>query len=441
MIDHPFLLKQLAILGIESSGLQPTAESWQSFLKSVNQFYYQVDENRQLLERSLKLSSEEMQERWQALQESEIYKRSIFDTALDGIIITDHCGSIIDLNPAVEGIFATNKLFLMGKSISIIFPNNYEIESLPDNKNLSGHLYSLSFVRTEISGLSLKDKTNIPVEISCLPVTFSEIKAQLIYIWYIRDLRKQKEFEKIIEIQRGELVTSSKLAILGEMAGGIAHEVNTPLATIKFAVELMKENLSDTIPDTEFVINKLDLVDRTLERINTIIRNLRNFARDGSQDPMRRMSVREILEDTLSLCKERFKKHNIEIRVVFLENSEHYISCRAVQISQVLLNLISNSFDAVENLEKKWVQINVGRVISEGQSYVELAILDSGSGISEPVIKKMFDPFFTTKEIGRGTGMGLSISMGYLRDHGGDLYYDSKGKNTCFKIKLPEINK
>lgn len=440
MIDHPFLIKQLAKAGIDITSAQLADESLRSFLKSVNQFYYQVDENRQHLERSLELSSQEMQERWRALQESEIYKRSIFESALDGIIITDYSGRIIDFNPAVEVIFSTDKIFLIGKLISLILPDNHEIEQLLDSKNLSGQLKVSSLVKAEILGESVKDKTSIPLEISCLPVKLSEAKEQMIYIWYIRDLQKQIEFEKIIEMQRTELVTSSKLVVLGEMAGGIAHEVNTPLATIKFAVELMKENLLDAIPDTEFVLKKLELVDRTLGRINTIIRNLRNFARDGSQDPMRRVNVREVLDDTLSLCRERFKKHNIEIRVVITDNTDFFINCRTVQISQVILNLLSNSFDAVENLEHKWVQINVGRIIVEGHNKVEMAILDSGSGISDAVVKKMFDPFFTTKEIGKGTGMGLSISTGYIRNHGGELCYDSKSKNTCFKIKLPEVS-
>jgi PAS domain S-box-containing protein len=440
MIDHPFLIKQLARSGLSINGTQLVDESLGSFLRSVNQYYYQVDENRQHLERSLKLSSQEMQERWNALQESEIYKRSIFESALDGIIITDYSGRIFDFNPAVEEIFSSDKIFLIGKLISVILPGNSEIEQLLENKDWNLNSKMASLVKTEIIGESVKDKISIPLEISCLSVRLSEAKEQLIYIWYIRDLRKQKQFEKIIEIQRGELITSSKFAVLGEMAGGIAHEVNTPLATIKFAVELMQENLLDAIPDTEFVLKKLELIDRTLGRINTIIRNLRNFARDGSRDPLRRMNIREVLEDTLSLCRERFKKHNIEIRVVITENTELFINCRAVQISQVVLNLLSNSFDSIENLEQKWVQINVSRAIIDGYPKVEISILDSGLGIADVIVKKMFDPFFTTKEIGRGTGMGLSISTGYIIDHGGELYYEPKSKNTCFKIKLPEVS-
>jgi C4-dicarboxylate-specific signal transduction histidine kinase len=293
--------------------------------------------------------------------------------------------------------------------------------------------------RIEMLGVSISDFSEFPLEVTCKSVNVSQNINKFIYIWYLRDLRQQKAFEAIIEAQRTELITSSKLATLGEMAGGIAHEVNTPLTTIKFSIDLMKQNILEDLPDTDFMLQKIELVDKTLDRIHVIIKNLRNFARDGNLDPLKRESVHEIIDSSLSLCKEKFKKHNIQIEYCEKKNESHFISCRGVQISQVILNLLSNSFDAVESLENPWIKITMTEDIMNGKKFINIKVSDCGSGISPQIVDKMFNPFFTTKEVGKGTGMGLSISSGIIKTHGGELIYDHKSEYTCFIIKLPSL--
>lgn len=245
----------------------------------------------------------------------------------------------------------------------------------------------------------------------------------------VRDLTDQKQAQMM-------LVQSAKLASLGEMAAGIAHEINNPLAIIYSRSELLQQVLRsmELDPDKLGRLN-LDLqkILDNAERIAKIVRGLRAFSRDSSADEKQKESVKQTLDSAVELFKERFKNHGIELKVV-VEN-DLFIRCRAFQIEQVIINLAINAFDAIQNYEEKWLHINVSLVDEK----VVIRITDSGPGISAAVVAKMMNPFFTTKEVGKGTGLGLSISRGIIEEHGGRLYYNTESKRTQFVIELPSI--
>lgn len=140
----------------------------------------------------------------------------------------------------------------------------------------------------------------------------------------------------------------------------------------------------------------------------------------------------EIVGDTLELCRERFKNAGIDIRLNF--EPELVIDCRPSQISQVIMNLLGNSFDAILNLDTKWIELKGFRRAGT----IHFAVTDSGFGIPKATVEKMMNPFFTTKEIGKGTGLGLSISTGIIELHGGKLKYSEGLAHTTFEITLPE---
>lgn len=237
-------------------------------------------------------------------------------------------------------------------------------------------------------------------------------------------------------MQRAKIQAASKMSALGEMAGGIAHEINNPLTIIlTLSLQLEEWTESGEQIDPEYLKLALKNIASTSQRIAKIVEGLRFFSRDGTHDPFQAASIKSIIQDTLSLCHERFRGRSISL--TFNEVADELsIECKATQISQVLLNLLNNAFDAVNTLPEKWVKVE----IIDHTDHVDILLTDSGSGISEEVKTKMFQPFFTTKEIGKGTGLGLSISKGIIETHQGSLTLEEQSKNTCFRITLPKKN-
>lgn len=236
--------------------------------------------------------------------------------------------------------------------------------------------------------------------------------------------------------QQELLVISSKMSSLGEMASGIAHEINTPLAVISLRVALLKEACVGpdfSVAGKKMVIEACEIIERTTFRIAKIITGLRSFARDGAADPFQTIDMQSIVEDTLDLCGEKFRNSGVDLQVNMPEQPLVF-SCRGTQISQVILNLLSNSFDAIQDLNEKWIKIEV---LDLGDKVV-LSVTDSGKGIAPATRSKLAQPFFTTKDVGKGTGLGLSISRGIIMDHGGHLILDEQNPYTRFVIELPK---
>lgn len=229
------------------------------------------------------------------------------------------------------------------------------------------------------------------------------------------------------------LAHSSKMSALGEMAGGVAHEINTPLAVIGLRADQLEECIADGSASKEFTLESLQMIKKTITRIAKIVSGLRTFARDGSALPVELVEIGKIVDDTLALCQERFKSHGVSVEVEKSSALHQSLRCREVEISQVLLNLLNNSFDAIEKNQKKWIKITA----QEDASAVAIAVTDSGTGIPEEIRAKIAQPFFTTKEVGKGTGLGLSISRGIIESHGGTLSLDENHPNTRFILTLP----
>lgn len=238
--------------------------------------------------------------------------------------------------------------------------------------------------------------------------------------------------QKIITDQQQSLALSSKMSALGEMAGGVAHEINTPLAVIQMRTDLMLDSLNDEELDKEIFKSSLVAIDLTVKRIGQIVKGLRSFARDGSQDELSLYSVQRIIEDTFGLCRERFANHGVSLECVATDENIQ-LNCRPGEISQVLLNLLNNAYDAVQGLNAKWVKVEAYK----SEEKIFLCVSDSGPGIPPEIQAKMMQPFFTTKEIGKGTGLGLSISRGFIENHGGKLTIDNAVSHTRFVLSFP----
>jgi C4-dicarboxylate-specific signal transduction histidine kinase len=227
------------------------------------------------------------------------------------------------------------------------------------------------------------------------------------------------------------LAAGAKMVALGEMASGMAHEVNTPLGIIHGKASQILRRVRSGNFTREALAEQVEKIITTSQAIADIIQSLRTFSRDASRDQFSRVEVAQIIEGTITLCRERFKNDSVDLRVGKLSSS--FIDCRPSQISQVLLNLLGNAFDAISDLPEKWVEV----ATFEHENRIVIYVTDSGSGITPEVLSKIMQPFFTTKEPGKGTGLGLSISRGLVEGHGGALWVDSTCANTRFVIELP----
>ena len=242
----------------------------------------------------------------------------------------------------------------------------------------------------------------------------------------------QKRTEELDQ-EKVKLIQAGKMASLGEMASGIAHEINNPLAIMSSHIHIMdKLNQKDTLSKEklESSIKKLSM---TIKRISSIISGLKSFSRDTSTQSYSKEKVSDILDETLQFCAQRFQSGGVKLIIEDFDK-ELTIYCNPTQISQVILNLLNNSFDAIKDDEKPWVTFNA----SEKENVIEIRTVDSGKGIPKDIQQKILEPFFTTKEIGKGTGLGLSISKGIIENHKGRFYIDNNHVNTSFVVELPK---
>lgn len=240
---------------------------------------------------------------------------------------------------------------------------------------------------------------------------------------------EQTRLVRELKETQDKLVHSAKLSALGEMAAGIAHEINNPLAIIHFySTQLAEAGLPASA--TEIAAK----IDKTSERIAKIVAGLRAFARGDAMDKLQPVDLDSVVGETLELCQVRRKKQRVLLLAGRVPPGVK-INCRGTQIVQVLLNLLNNAFDAVAGSEEAWIGVDV-QVLDER---ITVAVSDNGPGISPENRKRIMQPFFTTKETGKGTGLGLSIAHGIAAAHGGSLTLDETSKQTRFILTLPRI--
>ncbi len=219
------------------------------------------------------------------------------------------------------------------------------------------------------------------------------------------------------------------------MAGGVAHEINNPLAILQGLLSLLSRATVEPELDRIRIQNLSELGVKTVQRIAGIVKSLRLISREGSHDPLERCDLNDLLDSTLDLCRERLKNNGIRLDVELFPEPAN-VECRTVQISQVLMNLLNNAFDAIEGVQEPWIKVVVSRDAEQARHRIRVE--NAGPRISEEVAKRAFDPFFTTKEPGKGTGLGLSISASIVREHDGELYIDPACTHTCFVLELRE---
>jgi len=247
------------------------------------------------------------------------------------------------------------------------------------------------------------------------------------------DITPRVRAERLVTEQQAKMANSARLSALGVMASGIAHEINNPLAIISTGVEQLESLAEDPARERERLQTVIQIIRRNCERIQRIIRGLRGLSRDASRDPFVTAAFKTVITDTMELCRERFRTRGVDLQII-IPSDDCEIECRPSQLCQVLLNLLNNALDAVENLDDKWVKVEVA---SNGDR-IQIAVTDSGRVMPRDMQEKLFVPFFTTKAEQKGMGLGLSISRAIVEAHQGEIMLNTESAHTRFEVHLPK---
>lgn len=361
-----------------------------------------------------------------ALRESEKRYRMLFEKAGDAIFVVEAEG------PESGKISAANQAAadMHGYNIKEFSELNIKDLNQPGSEKKAARLVECilngEWIKSEIEHLK-KDGSHFPVEMSA---GLLELGSRKFILAFYRDITEKK-------LIQAETVRTGQLASIGELAAGVAHEINNPInGIINCAQLLIDESATDS--------KRVEIYDRILKagsRIAMIVRNLLSFSRDHNDEPDL-VHLHSILADSLDLTETQLRKDGIKLRIHIPETIP-MVKVRGHQIQQVFLNIISNARYSLnqklpsENRDKIFA-INEDVENIRGNRYVRVTFYDNGTGIPADILDRICNPFFSTKPTGVGTGLGLSISHSIIKDHGGQLIFDSvEGDYTNIIVDLP----
>ncbi len=340
----------------------------------------------------------------------------------------DYLKVILNATPdAIVFLDQDKKVTFQNNQFKSLFHN---FESVYNDSDLASYVDNMDFIQKEVL-IHSKVNDGHPFLMNFKATTYQDKKN---YFLSFKDLKNLKDKEKIIEDQEYQMIERNKLASMGEMAAGIAHEINNPLTVIHSNNSLIRRMVEkDIIDPVKF--EKITLKTREqVERITKIIRSLRNLSRGLANEDLEHFSIDQVLDESISLAKIRDTGRNVEFH---FESHNVYVFGNRGQIVQVILNLLNNSIDSIDKAENPWVKLE----LKQEQGFVELYVIDSGNGIPAEIIDKIFVPMYTTKGVGKGTGLGLSLSRSFMEQNGGSIEYDSSKSNTCFKVRMKSGHK
>ncbi len=370
------------------------------------------------------------------ISEAEKKYRSIFDNAMEGIFQSSLDGRFITANPALIQMLGYDSFEDLSSSVM-----DASLQFYVDSSRRGEFIRLMKKdgkVTAFISEVYRKDGNRIWVSENAREV-LDEQGTFLYYEGTVEDITERKKAEEelintIRQLQetRDMLIQSEKLAALGQLSAGVAHEIRNPINVISMRLQFMQmtETLSEKSKEA------LNLCSDQIKRVTKITNDLSQFSRISSKEESIE-NLNTIIEHVLNISAPRFKVESVQSDIRLQEDLSSTLLVRD-RVEQVVLNLISNAMDAMSGRKEKMLRIVTERTSSEDGVFLRLMIADNGTGIEEEKMGKLFDPFFTTKEPGKGTGLGLSISHGIIRDHGGKIWAENnEWGGASFFIELP----
>ncbi|MFZ0412890.1 MAG: ATP-binding protein [Candidatus Acidiferrales bacterium] len=343
------------------------------------------------------------------------FSENIVESLKIGVLTVDLEDCIESWNPQLEDLLEIPRAEALRRRVTEILPSDLvaEIASRADGEHVSG-IYKFH--------LNARSGRHLVVNVSIAPLVGKD-GARLGRLVLIDDITQRARLEE-------QMIQTEKLTSLGLLAAGVAHEVNTPLAVISNYIQM----LAKQIPADDPRQKTIDRIVKQTFRASEIVNNLLNFSRTGAAQLVQ-LDLNSVLEETLTLVQHPFKSAQVNVIKNYTQELPPVLGSMT-RLQQVFLNLFMNARDAMPGggmLEvRTWAR----------NGSVEVEVTDTGSGISPEHLHRIFDPFFTTKATGRGTGLGLSVSYGIIKEHAGKVDVRSTpGKGTSFRLEFPAARK
>jgi two-component system sensor kinase FixL len=350
---------------------------------------------------------------------------AVMDAAVDAVILIDHSGLIRAFNRAAEQLFGWNSDEVLGRNVSMLMP---EPDRSAHDRYLAGYLASGV---PKIIGTGRKvqaqrrDGSVLPVHLSVGRVSDTDPPQ---FVGFVRDLTAEEQARRSSE----RLMQVSRMATIGEMAAGIAHELNQPLAAITNYAYASQRFLAMAEPDLEETREAVREIAAEALRAGAIIRRVRSLVR-GDEAAREAVPPKELVDDARGLTVADARAQRTSVRLEFQEDAPTVFVHRA-QITQVLLNLFRNALESLgDSNGEREILVRCQRT---GAGDCEIAVCDNGPGVAPQIVERMFDPFRTTKR--QGTGLGLPMSQTIAQAHGGSVRYEpAQPHGACFILTLP----
>ena len=355
---------------------------------------------------------------------------AVFDAVVHGVVTIDHQGMIRSVNQACQFIFGWPEAELIGHNVKMLMPS-------PDQERHDRYIRTyLDTGQRRIIGVGRevlaqrKDGSTFPIHLSVGEYRSSEEHG---FVAILHDISAQHQAEETTRIQRDRLERMDRISLAGEMASGIAHEVNQPLSAIANYSRALQYMLDVKASDPQELRDTVDKIRSQSHRAGEIVRRMRDFLSRHVTEPGP-TSINEIVDEVLSFARLASGPTLVRLRTK-LEDDLPKIFFDRVQLQQVILNLVNNAVEAIEPGKPGKVKI---RSFSEDPAIVTLHVIDNGPGIPAEIEDRLFEPFFSNKH--HGTGMGLAISRSIVESQGGTLgFVRNPDKGVTFFAQFPAM--
>ncbi len=339
------------------------------------------------------------------------YSENIIESLNVGVAVLDQNGRVIGWNRVLEDTFGRKKSAVIGDSLlRVLGPANFTAVFPPDTQ---ADYHLLSEIR-----ITLPSGVQRLFDVAKTPLLDNSLQPYGTIVVF-EDVTEKRQMQQ-------QLLTSEKLASLGLLSAGVAHEINTPLTGISSYVQMLQKKVTD-----EHFAQILQKIEAQTDRVSRIIKNLLNISRNPSDLAFHRVALKETLQEILSLIEYKLKTMNIALELDLAPVKPLW--AQGERLQQVFINIILNAIDAMPAGGTLKIEL------AETETEAVICITDTGTGIKEQHLPHIFDPFFTTKGIGKGTGLGLSISYAIVQEHEGRIGVESVvGRGTRFTISIPK---
>jgi PAS domain S-box-containing protein len=376
--------------------------------------------------------------RHDATMENQAFEKaadSVLENMTDGVIVYDANSIITFVNPAASRILGVQSKDLIGTkatdSIWICAKEDGSDIALSEYPSQLA-LLSGQAIHDYLMRIQRADGSLFFVSVHAVPVFIAGSTTPAEAIVTFRDVTELRASDQRIKEQQALIVNASRLSAMGEFASGVIHEISNPLSILGMRIAQLRMYVEKGEKEPGQTLETVNQVDKTVKRIGDIIRSMRALSRGRSEQPPESIAVVDLIKEAREAFQIQLHRAEIELKVNV--DPELKLTVRAGLVLQILINLVNNAIYAIQDFEEKWIAIDA----SEKDGMVFISVTDCGKGIPAEVVKNLMQPFYTTKPLGKGTGIGLSISRKIAADHGGELRYSNKSGHTSFILSLPQ---